>query len=267
MSRSRILELGVLLSVVTTVPAFAETTPPYASCTKTITPSDSNSAHEKYIAGKQDYDEGNYESAVRRFRDAYTIDCTKHELLIIISAAYERNGQKKEAVTALETYVARAPTAPDVSTYQAKIDNLKKQIAAAAPPPPTAAPPTAAPPRDVQGHTIPPWILVGVGGAAVITGVIVAVTTPDLPAGCDKSQRQCTQFPGESNADFAARQDQAGDAKGQPTVGIVVAASGGALVLGGLLWHFLEPTGPKDMARLRPVVSPSFAGFSLGGRF
>ena len=261
MSRSRILGLGVLLSVATTVSAFAETSPPYAPCTKTVSPSDSNQAHEKYIAGKQDYDEGNYESAVRRFRDAYTIDCTKHELLVIISAAYERNGQKKEAVTALETYIARAPTAPDVSTYQAKIENLKKQIAAQEPRT------VAVLPHEMQGHTVPPWILVGIGGVAVVTGVVVAIAAPSLPGDCNEDTKECTQQLGELQSAFKNRQQEAGRSQTQPTVGIVIAGAGGALVLGGLLWHFLEPTGPKDAARLRPVLAPGLAGLAYGASF
>jgi len=50
----------------------------------------------------------------------------------------------------------------------------------------------------------------------------------------------------------------------------VIASAG---VLGaGLLWHFVEPTGPvektgKIKPTLVPAVAPGYAGMSLGGSF
>ncbi len=273
MRRKHIIGFGLLLAAGTSVPAFAQPAGQgYPSCTKTVSAGESELAHQKYIAGKQDYDEGNYDSALRRFRDAYALDCTKHELLIIISAAYERKGDKKEAVTALETYVARSPGAPDVGTYQAKIDNLKKQIAAAPPPtaPPSEAPTTAPPPKnEVQEHTVFPWIMTGAGVAAVAVGVVLLATAPKLPGGCDEDTKKCTKRGDETDAEFADRQSEAGRSVGQPLAGTIVTIGGGALVVGGLVWHFLESTGPKEAAKpkLRPSVAPGYAGLALGGSF
>ena len=80
----------------------------YPTCTgRTVTPADSEAAHIKYLAGKVDYDEYRYASAIAQFRDAYARDCHKHELLIIISRAYELNGDRASAIRALETYLER----------------------------------------------------------------------------------------------------------------------------------------------------------------
>ncbi len=269
--RNHFLAFGLLLASTVSLPVFAQSAAPgtYPTCNKTPSSTESDLAHQKYIAGKQDYDEGNYESAVRRFRDAYNIDCTKHELLIIISAAYERKGDKKDAVTALETYVARSPTAPDVSTYQAKIDNLKKQIAAT--PPPTAAPSPTPPAatQETREHTPWPWVVGGAGVVAVGIGFAVLATAPSLPSGCNKDTEKCLRNNNESLADFQDRQERAGRAFRQPTYGIITIVGGGALIAGGLVWHFLEPTGPKESAKtkLRPQLSPGYAGLSLGGTF
>jgi hypothetical protein len=304
MRRRNVAGLGLLLAVAATPlylgmgaqDAFAQpgSAAQYGQCTKTVTPQESDLAHQKYIAGKQDYDEGNYESAIRRFRDAYNLDCQKHELLIIISAAYERNLDKKEAIAALEAYVQRAPTAPDLETYRTKIANMKKELAKA--PPPTAstsAPPPPPPSSDTQEHTIYPWIVVGVGGAAAIAGVISLALAPDIPAGCDEETKKCVYIdpnvvdqptqPGqrapsqEQRDDLLSRQNTAGRAVTMPTVGVVLLAAGGALIVGGLIWHFLEPTGPKEGAsppatgkvrlKPRPAIAPGFAGLSLGGTF
>jgi hypothetical protein len=234
---------GFLLS--STV-AFAE---PYPVCNRTVTTNESDQAHTKYIAGKADYDEGNYESAIRRFRDAYNLDCTKHELLVIMSAAYERNGDKKEAAAALEAYVARAPNAPDVPTYNAKIENLKRQMAVQS--------------EKVQEHTIYPWIVVGVGVVGFGVGVVLLVTAPSYPANCHPDRQQC------DTAD-ASQLSQAGRAKDQPVVGAITMGAGAVVAAGGLVWHFLEPTGPKDNsphARVRPLLSPGVAGLSVAGTF
>ncbi len=275
MRRKHIIGIGLLLAAVTSVPAFAQPAGQgYPSCTKTVTSGESELAHQKYIAGKQDYDEGNYDSALRRFRDAYTLDCTKHELLIIISAAYERKGDKKEAVGALEAYVARSPGAPDVGTYQAKIENLKKQIAAAPPPTattsPTSPPPTTAPSKsETQEHTVYPWLLTGAGVVALGVGIAVIATAPNLPRDCDEQSKVCTRRDGEPEDEFKDRQAEAGRSVDQPFWGTVAVVGGGALIVGGLVWHFLEPTGPKEAAKpkLRPSVAPGYAGLALGGIF
>lgn len=272
MGRKHIIGLGLLLATATSMPAFAQSAgQEYPACTKTVSAGDSELAHQKYIAGKQDYDEGNYDSALRRFRDAYTLDCTKHELLVIISAAYERKGDKKEAVTALETYVARSPSAPDLGTYQAKIDNLKKQLAAAPPPSATVEPQPATPPAktETREHTIYPWIAVGAGVVALGVGIAVVATAPDLPKNCNRDTERCDRNPGETDDEYKKRQDEAGKAVGQPLWGSVAAIGGGALIVGGLLWHFLEPTGPKESGKtkLRPALSPGYAGLALGGSF
>lgn len=274
--RKKIIGLAALLFVATTVPALAQ---PAKECTTKPSGPDSEAAHQKYIAGKVEYDEGNYDVALRRFREAYALDCTKHELLVIISAAHEKKGDRQEAIKALEDYLRLAPTSSEASTYRARIENLRKQMAVAPAPAtatttsPTAAPTTTttAPPpaAEQQEHTAAPWIVVGVGAVGVIIGVTLILTAPALPGNCSKSSDTCQRVGPQTDADLQNDRETAGRAKGQPVVGGVVAGIGGALILGGLLWHFLEPTGPKDSgrAKLRPVVSPGFGGLSLSGSF
>jgi tetratricopeptide (TPR) repeat protein len=244
-------------------------------CSASAVPqSESERAHTIYQAGKVQYDDKNYDAAIVQFRDAYKRDCSKHDLLIIISRAYELKGDKVEALRALETYVERVPNSPDIMTHRNGIDSLKKQIAAqpATPPPAAGATAPAAPPQEVREHTIPPWIVVGAGGIAIIAGVVVLATAPKAPNMCDASSETCTHITGESADAFAKRQQEAGRAKNQPLYGGIVIGGGAALVVGGLLWHFLEPTGPVEKSaalkpKLTPQVTPGYAGVSLGGSF
>ena len=247
---------------------------PYpAACTAaTVTQSESERAHTIYQAGKVQYDDKNYDAAIVQFRDAYKRDCSKHDLLIIISRAYELKGDKVEALKALETFVERVPGSPDIMTHRNGIDSLKKQIAAQPPPPPPPTGAPAAPPTEMREHTIPPWIVVGAGGAAIVVGIVVVLAAPAKPVGCSNDNDTCLRRPDETPEAFAKRQDTAGKAKNQPVYGAITIGGGAVLVGAGLLWHFLEPTGPVEKTgslkpKLSPQVAPGFAGMSLGGSF
>jgi hypothetical protein len=124
----------------------------------------------------------------------------------------------------------------------------------------------------MREHTIPPWIVVGAGGIAIIVGVVVIATAPKAPEGCSASSETCTKIANEPPDAFAKRQEEAGKAKNQPIYGGITIGGGAVLVVGGLLWHFLEPTGPVEKTgslkpKLSPQVAPGFAGMSLGGSF
>jgi hypothetical protein len=100
-----------------------------------------------------------------------------------------------------------------------------------------------------EGHTPYPWIMVGAGVVGVVVGAAVLVTAPARPANCNATTLKCTRGADMSDADFRLTQEQAGTADSQPVLGLVLAGGGVALVAGGLLWHFLEPTGEKAGTR------------------
>ena len=143
------------------------------------------------------------------------------------------------------------------------------------PPPPTTTTPAATtgaqkpPSGEVQEHSIAPWIVVGIGGAAVVAGVVIFATAPDRPSNCDKTTQTCQHVPAnESDADLAKDKEQAGRADSQPILGLVVAGAGAAVVAGGLIWHFLEPTGPKSgNVKLAPWTTGKSSGIGLSGTF
>lgn len=289
---SRTLSLAFLFGITIAVPAFAQqpATTTYPTCTGTPTKADSDAAHGAYIAGKGSFDENDYARAVDYFKDAYRRDCTKHDLLNIIARAYELKGDRAEAVNALETYLKRVPpNEPGNEQIQRRIANLKAQIAAAPPPvapiasttpdpvttAPTPPPPGNPPPDRVtsdRGHSVGPWVMVGVGGAAAVAGVVMLVVgqgkITDSKAGCPNPSA-CPMGPSDPTP--AVRQDLQGQGNTFSAVGGVVGGVGLAAIVGGLIWHFTESTGPEAHAQLRPVVapalSPGYAGLSLGARF
>ncbi len=267
---------------------------PYPACTSKPTPQDSEAAHSAYNLGKRFFEESDYGSASHNFIDAFKLDCTKPELLLNIARANELLGNRPEAVHALETYLQRSPTmAPDDKLQlQRRIDNLKAAIAAQAAPPaptvvappptPTAAPTTPPPPPPIvpppveeRHHTLLPWIVTGVGAAAGIAGLVVYfVGKGDISSAnteCGGSASSCTAK--GANATDAQNKVNSGDSL--ETAGSVVGYAGLGIAAAGILWHFLEPTGPTSTATVTdapktsfvPVFGPGLAGASVVGRF
>jgi tetratricopeptide (TPR) repeat protein len=278
---SRWMGLFGLVVTAAAVPALAQTssTPvQYGKCEKQVTDRESEAAHGAYQAGKAAYDEGDYNKALTYFHDAYRRDCNKHELLIIISRAYELKGDKQEAVRALKTYLENAKNPPDAEAQRTKIANLEKQMQqekAPPPPPSTAAPPPTStappPPQSAEGgHTIPPWIVVGVGGALIAAGVVVQLAgefkVRDAEAQCPDHEA-CPGATADPKINYDLVRETGNDGRSLARVGFGLWVVGVAAVGGGLLWHFLEPTGPRATARLRPAVAPGYAGMNLGGSF
>jgi hypothetical protein len=255
-----------------------------------VTKADHERAHTVFLSGKQFLEESNYEKAISYFKDAYSIDCSVHAILPIIATAYERKGDKAEAIRALGEYIGRAPNAPDRVVIEHRIRNLKDQLAreqsAAAPPPTTSAPvgsatppsaattpPTAvptAPPATVpavaaeapqEGSQNPlPWVFVGVGGAAVVGGVILLIVGAGEISSAEKgcpTHKNCA-----SQADVA----KGSDGRTLEIAGEVVGAVGLAATAGGLIWHFMQtPSGAKVVAS--PIVAPGYAGVGVTGAF
>ena len=261
----------------------------YPAPCPTVSREKADAAHATYVVGKQAYDVYDHAEAIRRFVSAYELDCTKHELLVIISRSFESLGNRAEAARALEEFLARAQLGDkERETVKARLANMKKGLAEnpakpqPTPPPtptpsptPTPAPAPSQPPparTEVREHTVYPWVVAGVGGLALVTGLTVYVVgLQTAPDNCIASERKCTRQPGETDTAFASRQEKAGTAAGLQTGGLVALVGGGVLAVGGLVWHFVEPTGPKSSEaktpRLVPAVSPGYAGVELGGRF
>ena len=278
-----IASFGVLMAGTVAAPALAQqpaATSKYAECPAGFQASqgDQDAAHGAFLAGKAAYDEADYQKAIDYFKDAYRRECTKHAVLNFIARAYEAKGDKPEAVNALETYVQRAPKADDAEAVKKRIENLKAAIAAqtaaaaAAPPKPAATPdpqPVAGAPAPASGgHSLAPWITVGVGGAALAAGVVRggggASNLSSARAGCTIVNGVYTTC--SDGRPLSAHQTDSNSASSLATIGGVVAGVGAAAVIGGLVWHFVEPTAAKKAAFV-PMFSPSFAGAGVSGSF
>jgi hypothetical protein len=111
-----------------------------------------------------------------------------------------------------------------------------------------------------------------VGGAAVVAGVIVYV----LGSGeVSTAEGHCPNHkcPNGDTSDVSS----GNDGRTLETAGGVLIGVGAVAAAAGIIWHFLEPTGPSGPAasatRIVPVLAPSvggsagFSGLSVAGTF
>jgi tetratricopeptide (TPR) repeat protein len=285
--------LACLLGIALAVPALAQQSggvTQYPACPDPppkLSPAEVDAAHASFKVGVEAYNKGAYDKALDNFRDAFRRDCSRVALLNFISRAYEGKGDKAEAIHALEVYLQRNPKAEDADDIQTRITNLKAQLApttntttatTSAPTttvtvvPTVTATATATATEESRGHTAGPWIVLGVGVAAAIAGgVMLGVGQGEVA----HSRDGCASNGGNSYTctpllttpkDNQNRATLNTDGTTLTNVGFVVAGVGVAAMVGGLIWHFIEPTGPKKVS-LMPTFAPGYAGMSLGASF
>jgi tetratricopeptide (TPR) repeat protein len=228
-------------------------------------------AASHYNVGREAYDTRNLARALEEFFEAYSLDCEQHDILLIISRSYELDKNYKDAIRALETHKQRAKqTSGENDKLIAKLQEEQKkqeeQEALLA----AARAKTQEPPKVtvVREHTLAPWILVGVGGAAAATGgVLLALyNSPDGINGC-----KVPSFPSASDPGSGCRGTPEFEGKDESAtkrnVGGWLLIGGGAAIVGGLVWYVLEPTGPVKSAsnRMTPMIAPGYAGLSVSG--
>jgi len=261
---------------------------PYPPCDRTPTKGDSAAAEGAFQAGNAAYGEADYDRAINYWEDAYRRDCTAHPMLLNLARAYEINGQKRHAVNALRTYVARNPNSGDEGQIKRRIEKLDEQIqteAAAtttAPPPGPAQPVTTQPPAPAPMETPPPQaepaptgkrsavplIVVGAGAVAtVVGGVIFFGARSDI----SDFEKQCPVDPTTGHNVCPAGTSYADDAnaaESRQTLGEVIGGVGLAAVAGGLIWYFVQkPSSPASSTAVVPAFAPGYGGLELAGKF
>jgi tetratricopeptide (TPR) repeat protein len=274
--------VGAMLAASPAPARAEEPTQQYPECDHQPSEGEIAGAKGAFQAGQASFEEGDYNRAISYWEDAYRRDCTAHALLLNLARAYELNNQKHHAVVALQTYLARNPSAPQRDLISRRIDGLNEKIAkeeqAPAPagsgttnpnPPPTGGPPPTA---DTGGkRPLTPLIVAGAGGVVTIVGGLLY-----LKASGDVSdvEKKCS---GTSCKDQTLA-DEGNSARRRRTLWGGVTVVGLAAAVGGTVWYFLSPEegGSKTTARrnklrvlphVDPVVGRGFTGLSVSGTF
>jgi hypothetical protein len=101
----------------------------------------------------------------------------------------------------------------------------------------------------------------GIGGAGLIAGVVILIV------GNSNYQSALKQCPMNMCPPKSPEIGDGNSALSLEHVGVGVLIGGGAVAVGGLIWHFVEPTGSSGdkKASIEPVLGPGYAG--VAGRF
>ncbi|RYZ04105.1 MAG: hypothetical protein EOO73_24780 [Myxococcales bacterium] len=265
-----------------------EPTKSYPDCGREPTDAEVAAAKGAFQAGNASFNEADYARAIDYWEDAYRRDCTANPLLLNLARAYELAGRKRQAVVSLETFLVREPNSGEKDQINRRIEVLKKKIAeedaavasapaplngsgVSAPPPGSGQPAPAEPSSDSAKRSPGPWILIGVGGAAVIVGTIGIVNNKKK---VDDADSECS---GNRNMCAFEVAKRGNDARTALNASAVITGAGGLLIGGGVVWYILDSQRVERAnqalshlplrARFTPVVGPGVAALSVSGSF
>ncbi len=219
-------------------------------------------ALELFEKSKVSYQAGRFQEAVTLLKEAYAKKPVP-VLLYNLGRAYEGLGDQDAALQAYTDYLAADPKAPDRGAIETRIATLKQQIdeRERLKQEREAAEAKAAQAPVERRAPVVPWIVAGVGGAGVVTGVVFGVLAVS-------KHNSATNDPVQASA----AQEQS-DAKTFATVANVAWVAGGVVAVTGIVWGILasrHPSTPSEKpasVSLVPVVSPGrFEGVALEGR-
>jgi tetratricopeptide (TPR) repeat protein len=290
-SLSSLLAALALLSV----PALAQAEEPtksYPDCGREPTDAEVLAAKGAFDAGNASFNEADYSRAIDYWEDAFRRDCTANPLLLNLARAYELAGRKRQAVVALETYIARRPSSGEKDQINRRVEVLKTKIAeedaaaAAAPTtanggttPTTTGPTTTTPmeqPAPRAKRSAGPWIVMGIGGAATVVGAIGYFSSKqkmdEANARCDNPNT--TQVEDRTKCFDNSAVDEGNDARKNVTLSGAVFFVGVGAVAGGAIWWYLDgkrvanaQTSVRRRTAIVPLLSPELAGLSVSGSF
>ncbi|AKV02510.1 hypothetical protein AKJ09_09173 [Labilithrix luteola] len=122
-------------------------------------------------------------------------------------------------------------------------------------------------PKEPKEHrSALPLVVAGIGAAALGTGLALTfVGLGKVPDSCKVSSHECAAPPGSPVFDDAK------NGVGLANIGLVTSIAGGAVMIGGLVWYFVQPTTKTTTVgrgvQWTPWASASSAGLGAHGTF
>ena len=255
--------------------AQAEEAKPYPPCTQQASDPDVSGAKAAFQAGTVSFNEADYPRAILYWEDAFRRDCTANIILFNLARAYELNGQKRQALLALETFLEREPNSSEKPQIVRRIEVLKKAIAVGAcaaaecraelrarhRPATTQPPVEPAPASKTGGKPVFPLIVAGVGGAMFIVGTLAYLGATsevnEFESHCeDPENRGCARTTSSRAEDARKRQQAAG----------IVTLVSLPIIAGGVIWYAVAPRSTAS-TRVVPTVGQNVLGLSVDGTF
>ncbi|MEM7137222.1 MAG: hypothetical protein AAF500_11620 [Myxococcota bacterium] len=222
-------------------------------------------AKKAFAAGTRAYENGDFEAALARFRQAYKLTKSP-DLLYNIATVSDRMRRDVDALNAYEGYISARPNSPDREHVQGRIEVLRAAIEArerAALDAEIEAQRAALeavekvkaerPLTHYVGPGAGPWITIAVGGAAMVTGAVF------IGLG-QRDQNSVSDAPAGSS--FTEFEDMADRGPRRTKTGIALLGVGAAGVLGGVIWQL---TGGREEEIPELSIGPT--GISVRGKF
>jgi tetratricopeptide (TPR) repeat protein len=222
-------------------------------------------AKKSFAAGTRAYANGEFESALGSFQRAYKLTGSP-DLLYNIATVSDRMRRDEEALAAYEGYLEARPKSVDREHVESRIDVLRAAIEAhkraeldAEIEARKAAIDAAArvkaerPLTEYVGPGPGPWITIGVGGAALVTGAVLVGLG-------QKDQKEVESAPAGSS--YSMVQEMADRGPRRTKAGIALMTVGGVGIVGGIIWQL---TGGHEEAM--PEISIGPTGVSVKGTF
>lgn len=197
-------------------------------------------ARRLFAQGQQAFDERNFDSAAAFFLESY--DAVREPLMLFnIASAYDRGGNRRQAVTYYEAYLAATPTAANRPHVESRLTILRAELArtnsqvgdthAAEPIEEADRHSDAASETGASGPGIAPWLLTAAGAASLVAGGVFTALTLTEKSELDDRCNDKLCPPGQGEAidrmeTFALIAD-------------ITLGAGAAMLAGGILWLLL----------------------------
>jgi hypothetical protein len=130
-----------------------------------------------------------------------------------------------------------------------------------------------APPKNRQ-HTTAPWVVAGVGAGVATIGILsfVGAVKAHDDVASESAAKGCTTSPTvvcPAGVDGSTIKTNLDGEHAMNILGVILTAVGGAALIGGLVWHFVEPVGPRARASLfvAPSLGPGYGGLRVLASF
>ncbi|MGB5694325.1 MAG: hypothetical protein WBM46_01615 [Polyangiales bacterium] len=222
-------------------------------------------AKEAFASGTRAYADGDFETALASFKRAYELT-ESPDLLYNIATVSDRMRRDEEALKAYEGYLEARPQSADREHVEGRIDVLRKSIeehrraeldaeieAKRAATEAAARVRAERPLTQYVGPGPGPWITIGTGGAALLTGAVFVGLG-------QRDQKKVESAPPGSS--YSAVQEMADRGPRRTKTGIALMSVGTVGVIGGIIWQL---TGGHE--EKMPEVSIGPAGISVKGTF
>jgi tetratricopeptide (TPR) repeat protein len=215
---------------------------------------DTDLAKQHFVLAEKLYQRGDYEGALQNLEKSYR-HSGKPELLYNIARCEEQLGQLEKAVEHYRAFLKARPSGgPEI---EARIQNLQRRLEQRSA---RSGPPRSIPRRSLR---LPGWILVGVGGALVVTGAVLGWRASEQASDLEAASRQ------QPKAYFDDHESTQSAGRSLQTGAILGLAIGGAAAVAGTVLLILDGRrkGGERAAWLAPAVTAQGACLAGGLRF